>query len=104
MGTKKIMAQCAALKLAHSRLLFLQYYPCFTRFEARIFLNRGFVFMNGTCPRCTVDNTSVIVAHGSGPETVISPEMESFGRIFGVSFVPHRIGDPNRKATCQVTC
>ena len=101
MGENKITAQCASLKLAHSRLVFIQYYPCFTRFEARIFLNQGFVFMDGTCPRCTVDNTSVIVAKGSGPEAIISPEMESFGRIFGVSFVAHRIGDPNRKAPCE---
>ena len=101
MGDNEITAQAAILKLAYSRKTFLQYYPCFTRFEARVFLNQGFMFMDGTCPVCTVDNTSVVVAHGSGPEAIISPEMESFGRIFGVRFVPHRIGDPNRKAPCE---
>jgi hypothetical protein len=32
--------------------------------------------MEGTCPRCIIDNTSVLVAHGSGPDAQIAPEME----------------------------
>lgn len=34
LGGKKVKAQCAALVLAYSRKLFVQYYPNFTRFEA----------------------------------------------------------------------
>jgi len=44
--------------------------------------------MEGSCPRCTIDNTSVIVAHGSGPDAQIAPEMEHFGLIFGVQLSP----------------
>ena len=100
-GDKKVKAQCAGLVLASSRKLFIQYYPAFTRFEARVFLTSAFRYMDGTCPRCTIDNTSVIVACGSGPDAEIAPEMMRFGEIFGVRFVPHAVGDPDRKARIE---
>ena len=100
-GDRKVKAQCAGLVLAYSRKLFIQYYPVFTRFEARVFLDTAFRYMEGTCPRCVIDNTSVIVAHGSGPDADIAPEMERFGQIFGVSFVPHAIGHADRKARIE---
>ena len=61
----------------------------------------AFRFMDGTCPRCIIDNTSVIVAHGSGPDAEIAPEMERFGQIFGVTFIPHAVGDADRKAKME---
>jgi len=101
LGGKKVKAQCASLVLAYSRKLFVQYYPNFTRFEAKVFLREAFLFMEGACPRCTIDNTSVIVAHGSGPDAQIAPEMEHFALIFGVRFIPHAVGDPDRKAPVE---
>jgi transposase len=101
LGGKKVKAQCASLVLAYSRKLFIQYYPNFTRFEAKVFLREAFLFMEGSCPRCTIDNTSVIVAHGSGPDALIAPEMEHFGKIFGVQFTPHEVGDADRKAPVE---
>jgi len=101
MGDKKVKAQCAGLVLGYSRKLFIQYYPVFTRFEARVFLDEAFRFMEGACPCCIIDNTSVIVAHGSGPDAEIAPEMERFGQIFGVKFIPHAIGDADRKAKME---
>jgi hypothetical protein len=97
-GVKKVTAQCASLFLAFSRMIFIQYYPNFTRFEAKLFLSEAFKFMDGLCPRCVIDNTSVIVAQGSGANAVISPEMERFGQIFGFEFFCHEIGDADRKA------
>src|SRR4030043_664208 len=55
----------------------------------------------GACPRCIIDNTSVLVAHGSGPEAEIAPEMERFGQVFGIKFIPHAIGDADRKAKME---
>ena len=101
MGDKKVKAQCAGLVLGYSRKLFIQYYPSFTRFEARVFLDAAFRFMDGACPCCIIDNTSVIVAHGSGPDAEIAPEMERFGQVFGVQFIPHAIGDADRKAKME---
>jgi hypothetical protein len=38
LGDKPVSAQCASLILTYSRMLFIQYYPAFTRFEAKAFL------------------------------------------------------------------
>lgn len=98
---KRVTAQCAGLVLAYSRKLFIKYYPRFTRFEASIFLADAFAFMDGACERIVIDNTSVIVAHGSGPDAEIAPEMAAFGRMFGARFIPHRIGHADRKARIE---
>jgi transposase len=96
-GTR-VTAQCAGLILGFSRYAFIQYYPRFTRFEAQVFLQAAFAFLGGTCARCTIDNTSVLVAAGSGPGAVIAAPMEQFGQRYGVQFVPHAVGNPDRKA------
>jgi hypothetical protein len=98
---KKVKAQCAGLVLAYSRKLLIQYYPAFTRFEARVFPDAAFRFMDGTCPRWVIDNTSILVAHGSGPKVDIAPDMERFGQIFGVQFIPHAVGDADRSAKME---
>jgi hypothetical protein len=96
-----VTAQCAALVLACSRRLFCQYYLRFTRFEAKAFLAEAFAFMDGTCARCVIDNTSVLLAAGAGPEATIAPELAAFGRAYGVTFRAHRVGDPDRKARIE---
>jgi transposase len=101
LGAKPITAQCAGLVLAYSRRLFIKYYPRFTRFEAKVFLAEAFSFMDGVCERIVIDNTSVIVAHGSGPDAEIAPEMAALGRIFGTRFIPHRIRHADRKARIE---
>jgi hypothetical protein len=90
-GDKTLTAQCAALVLAYSRRLYVQYYPRFTRLEAKHFLLEAARFMDGTCPECVIDNSSVIVAGGSGAEALIAPEMAAFGRALGFAFRPHRL-------------
>ena len=98
LGGSTLTAQCAGLILGFSRYAFIQYYPRFTRFEAQVFLQEAFTFLGGTCARCTIDNTSVLVAAGSGAGAVIAAPMEQFGARYGVQFVPHAIGHPDRKA------
>lgn len=97
----KVKAQCAALVLAYSRRIYVQYYPCFTRFECRVFLAKAFAFMDGTAEKCIIDNTHVIVADGVGPDAIITSEMEHFGRIYQTTFEPHWLNDPNRKARVE---
>lgn len=101
LGECKITAQCASLVLAYSRKIYMQYYPCFTRFECRVFLAKAFAFMDGTCGKCIIDNTHVIVACGVGPDAIMAPEMEHFGQIYRTKFVPHWLNDPNRKARVE---
>lgn len=101
LGDKRVSAQCASLILAYSRMLFIQYYPAFTRFEAKAFLTEALRFFDGTCPRCIVDNTHVVVASGSGPDAIIAPEMVAFGEMFGMTFVPHAIKHSDRKGRVE---
>jgi len=98
---KALTAQCAALTLACSRRLFIRYYPRFTRLEAKHFLLQAALFMRGTCARCVIDNTSVVLAGGAGAEAVFAPEMVAFAATLGFAFMAHRVGDPNRKGRIE---
>jgi len=98
---KKVTAQCAALTFAYSSKVFIQYYPRFTRFECKVFLNAALSYMKGTCGRCVIDNTSVILSYGTGPDAVMTPEMERFGQIYGFKFMAHRIKHADRKARVE---
>jgi len=100
-GGKTLTAQCAALSLAYSRRLFIRYYLRFTRLEAKHFLLQAAQFMDGTCPRCVIDNTSVMVVGGAGADAVFAPEMQAFAATLGFKFMAHRINDPNRKARIE---
>jgi transposase len=97
------LLQCAALWLGYSRMIFAQCYPTFNRFYCKVLLTEAFVEFGGAAEQCTVDNTSVIVASGSGPDAVIAPEMVAFAERFGFTFVAHAIGDANRSAGVERT-
>jgi hypothetical protein len=98
---KPVTLQCAGLVLAYSRRLFIQYYPRFTRFEARAFLLEAARFMAGVCPVCVIDNTSVLLAAGAGADAVIAPEIAAFARTLGFRFRAHRVGNPDRKGRIE---
>jgi hypothetical protein len=100
-GGKTVATQCAGLALANSHRLFIQYYPRYTRFEAKHFLLESARFNDGTCPVCVIDNTSVMVAHGSGAGAVFAPEMEAFARTLGFGLLAHAVGHPDRKALIE---
>lgn len=101
LGGNKITAQCASLVLAYCRKIYIQYYPCFTRFECKVFLSKALIFMDGGCERCIIDNSHVIVSRGVGPDAIITPEMEHFGRLYQTKFVPHWLNNPDRKARVE---
>jgi transposase len=101
LGGKKVKAQCASLILACCRMLFIAYYPRFTRFEAKAFLTAALQFFDGAARRCVIDNTSVILAGGSGPNALIAPEMAAFGELFGFEFMAHAINHSDRKGRIE---
>jgi len=98
LADKNIRMQCAGLITGYSRFAYIQFYPRFTRLEAMAFLAQAFQYMGGTCSRCTIDNTSVLVADGSGPDATIAEKIRQFGIHFGATFIPHAIGHADRKA------
>jgi transposase len=68
-GRKRLL-QCASLVLCYSRMVFVQAYPRFSRFECRLFLSQALTYFAGAAVRCMVDNTSVVRAHGTGKHMV----------------------------------
>ncbi len=97
-GGRERRLQCASAVLAHSRMIFAQLYPTFDRFYAKSFLTDALRYFGAAPKRCMVDNSNVVVAHGTGKQAVIAPEMEAFGLRFGMIFVAHEKGDANRSA------
>ena len=100
-GGRMVTAQCASLVLAYSRLLFVQYFQRFARFEAKHFLLEAARFMDGTPSACIIDNSSVILAAGSGADAIVAPEMAAFARTLGFEFRAHRLNHPDRKARVE---
>ncbi len=101
LGNRMQKVQCASMVLGHSRKLYIRFCQCFTRFEARCFLIDAFEHMGGSCHRCIIDNTSVLVARGAGADAVIAPEICQIGRLFGTTFIPHSVGHSDRKARVE---
>lgn len=93
--------QTASLVLCYSRMIFVQCYPRFTRFECKVFLTDALVYFGGACGDCMVDNTSVIRLAGTGKDMIPVPEMAAFGERFGFAFRAHEIGDANRSARVE---
>lgn len=98
LADKDIRMQCAGLITGYSRMAYIQFYQQFTRFEAMVFLADAFQYIGGTCSRCTIDNTSVLVADGTGPDAIIAEKIRQFGVHFGATFIPHAVGHADRKA------
>jgi transposase len=93
--------QTASLVPCYSRRLFFQFYPRFTRFECKVFLNEAAQYHDGTCEICMIDNTHVVVLRGTGKDMVPVPEMEAFARRLNFKFEAHEKGDANRSARVE---
>jgi hypothetical protein len=48
-----------------------------------------------------IDNSSVIIAHGRGPDAVPAAQMQALAERFGFSFQAHAVGDANRSARVE---
>jgi transposase len=100
-GGAERRVQTASLVLCHSRLLFFQLYPRFTRFECKVFLTDAVQYVGGVCGDCMIDNTHVVVLRGTGRAMVPVPEMEAFARRLGFKFIAHEKGDANRSGRVE---
>ncbi|MFV2074008.1 MAG: transposase [Thermoanaerobaculales bacterium] len=100
-GGKTRPIQIASLVLGYSRMIFIELYPCFTRFECKLFLTDALTYFDGACDICMVDNTSVIRLKGTGKDMVPVPEMVCFGERFDFQFAAHEVGDANRSARVE---
>jgi transposase len=97
-GDKDRKVQTASAVLCHSRMLFIQCYPRFRRFECKSFLTEALRYFHGSPEVVMIDNTHVVVLRGRGKTMIPVPEMEAFSHRFGFLFRAHEIGNANRKA------
>lgn len=100
-GGRKRRVQCASVVLCFSHMLYAQVYPTFDRFWCKVFLTEAIEYFGGAAGRCMVDNTSVVIASGTGANAIVAPEMEAFSKRFGFKFVAHEKGDTNRSARVE---
>lgn len=97
----KRRCQCASIILAYSRMLYFQYTKRFTRFDCKVFLTEALRHFEAVPEHVLVDNTNVVILHGTGANAVICPEMKSFGDRFGFRFIAHELGDANRSGKIE---
>lgn len=100
-GGVERLYQAASLKFGYSRGRYLRFYRRFTRFHCKDFMTRALTFFGCACARCVIDNSSVIVAYGTGDGAVMAPEMQAFEKRFDFRFVAHEKGDANRSAKVE---
>src|SRR5262245_42085483 len=100
-GGKRRAIQTASVVLCYSRMLFFQHSPRFTRFDCKVFMTDALAYFGGACKRAMIDNTHVIVLHGTGRDMVPVPEMAAFGERFGFVWQAHEKGDANRSARVE---
>ncbi len=93
--------QCASLVLCASRMIFAMLFVRWRRFEVRVFLSKALERFGGACRTCMIDNSSVIIAQGSGKNAVPAADMIAFEERFGFEFEAHELGDVNRSARVE---
>ncbi len=93
--------QCASVVLCFSRMQYAQLYERWTRFEARVFLSEALQYFEGAAGVCMIDNSTVIIASGTGTNARPAPAMAAFADRFGFSFVAHAVGDADRSGRVE---
>ncbi len=101
LGGRKRKVQTASAVLCYSRMLFFQCYPTFRRFDCKVFLTDALRYFSGAPGRVMIDNTHVVVLHGTGREMIPAAEMAAFAEHFGFQFAAHEIGNANRSARVE---
>jgi hypothetical protein len=79
----------------------IQLFASFTRFVCKLFLADALRYFGGAAHRCMIDNTHVVVLHGTGRDMVPVPEMAAFADRYGFTFAAHEKGDANRSARVE---
>jgi hypothetical protein len=98
---RRRQAQTASLVLGFCRMRLLLSYPVWNRFWCKVFMTEALVYLEGAAERCIVDNSSIVLARGTGQNATIAPEMAAFATRFGFNWVAHELGDANRSGKVE---
>lgn len=66
-----------------------------------MFLSEALKFLGGSPQLCVIDNTSVVLAGGSGKNAIIAPSMQAFSGLYSMEFEAHAINHADRKARIE---
>jgi transposase len=100
-GEEQCLVQCASLVLCYCRVLFAQVYVRWSRLECRAFVSEALQYFGGAASRCMIDNSSVVIAHGTGRDAVPAAPMAALAERFDFHFEAHEVGDANRSARVE---
>jgi transposase len=100
-GGVERLVQCASLVLCYSHTQFAQCYPTFNRFYCKVFMTEALRYLDGAAEKGMVDNSNVVVGHGTGSNMVPAPEMAAFAERFNFKWIAHEKGDANRSARVE---
>jgi hypothetical protein len=77
---------------------YLKFYPFFNRPMMKYFFYESLTHFGYSAPICVIDNTHVVVLHGTGKNAVFCPEMIAFAKIYGFEWLAHAVKHSDRKA------
>lgn len=101
LGKETVLVQCSSLYLRYSKMRYIQFYRSFNRFRMKCFFHEALSRWGFAAKTCIIDNTNLAVLHGTGKDAVIHPEMVSFAKPYGFTWLAHEKGHANRKAGCE---
>ena len=99
-GGRKMRLNASSLYLRFSKRKYLRFYPVFNRFRMKCFFHEALTFWGNAAALCIIDNTNLArqAGSGTGRDALIVPEMEAFGRRYGMRFLCHEVNHSDRKA------
>lgn len=100
-GGHKVAVECASLVLGYSRALYFQCYRRWSRLEARSFMAQALAYFGGAASRCIVDNSSIVLARGTGPTADVAEVMRAQAERYGFVYEAHHLGDKNRSGKVE---
>jgi len=101
LGNETVLVQCSSLYLRYSKMRHIQFYRSFNRWRMKCFFHETLSRWGYAAKTCIIDNTNLAVLHGTGKDAVIHPEMISFAKPYGFTWLAHEKGHANRKAGCE---
>jgi transposase len=102
-GGKVRSVVCSGLYLRYSKMRYIKFYFGFNRFNMKCFLYEALMYWGYSAAECVVDNTSLVVLHGTGSRAEFSEEMQRFAKPYGFTWKAHEKGHANRKAGIERT-
>lgn len=100
-GGRKRSLQCASLVLCFSRKQYQRCFERWSRFECRVFLSEAIAYLGGSASRCMLDNSTVIIAQGTGKDAKPAAAMKALADRFGFEFVAHAVGHADRSGRVE---